>query len=1262
MSQDFYRALEERFRASREEILRRLGVYRPFLDALRTLRAQPRAFDIGCGRGEWIEWLVEQGFQAQGVDLDDSMLAACHERGLDVRNRDALETLKAAQDASFELVSAFHVVEHLPFDYLRDLLAEAHRVLAPGGLIILETPNSENLVVGTNNFYFDPTHERPVPALFLDFLCDYSGFGRRNVLRLQEDPALHNANAEIGLWQVLYGVSPDYAVVAQKGTSAPEIAAAFDTLFAQRTGFDLPALANRHDEAQRHVRREVDDTLRSQSERIEQLTRAIGVMQANHEREIAELRARVNGDLRAELRAEIRGELDVLPHRWLRWMRRTERVAVKLRHLDRPGFKHLVARSLRPPVSALAGWTERSPGAQRFLSRTGKGMPSVARRVSHYVDVIRNLDTGLAKDNEVIVPVDLSAASSGYSERTIYIARQLVRRALPGNTTRTDNARPRLAYVSPLLPLRTGIADYSGELLPQLANHYDIDVVVAQECIEDAWVNAHGIAVRNADWLREHAAEFDAVLYHVGNSGFHTWIASLLADVPGTVVLHDFYLSGLIWAQDVEPGLEGTKWRELYYAHGNEAIIALRKAVDEGEVAFRYPFNRRILEQANGVIVHSPVSFRLAEQWLGTRVAADWALVPHLRVPPELVDTRAARAELGIASDAFVVCSFGELGVTKLNDRLLEAWIDSALSADPRALLVFVGQLGETPYGEALRQRIAESGRESQIRITGWADLPTFRGYLAAADVGVQLRTLSRGETSGTVLDCMNHGLPTIVNANGSMADLPDDAVLKLRDDFDSSELVAALEHLHKDEQARNALGQRALAAVRERHDPARCAEGYREALERFSARSRRLAEQAAGLPARASAREVFLEADRIEQTLPAPLRQPQLLLDITATHAHDRNTGIERVARALTVALLENPPAGYRVEPVYLQEHEGAWHYRYASAYTAKLFDIPSCIPDSGIDVRDGDRLIALDISGDAFVHAMRHGLFDRMRASGVHCRVLVHDLLPITRPSLFPDRAKQHFDAWLNAVLRLDGAVCVTQTVAEELRAWIRRSARWREGAFAIDYSHHGADLVNSAPTCGMPESAEQLFSALRARPSVLMVGTIEPRKNHEQALSAFEQLWARGADINLVIVGREGWTALPDNERRGIPALVERLRNHPQRNGRLFWLDDVSDECLEQLYGLCNGLLACSEDEGFGLPLIEAAQHGMPILARDIPVFREVAGEHAAFFQADSAGPLADALERWVADGFVPESSAMQWLSWRRSAEVLSSIILR
>ncbi len=245
MSESFYRAFEERHRGSRELIKSRLRVYLPFVEPLLGLHSDVPAVDLGCGRGEWLELLKEAGFDAQGVDLDEGMLAACRGLRLDVQARDAIDFLKELPPLSQVIVSGFHIAEHIPFADLQTLVQEALRVLRPGGLLILETPNPENILVGSSNFYLDPTHQRPIPPQLLSFLPEHYGFEKVKLLRLQEPTAL--ASKVPTLLDVLGGVSPDYAVVAQKG-SVPEQMRLFDKAFDQCYGLTLEVLAQRYEE------------------------------------------------------------------------------------------------------------------------------------------------------------------------------------------------------------------------------------------------------------------------------------------------------------------------------------------------------------------------------------------------------------------------------------------------------------------------------------------------------------------------------------------------------------------------------------------------------------------------------------------------------------------------------------------------------------------------------------------------------------------------------------------------------------------------------------------------------------------------------------------------------------------------------------------------------------------------------------------------------------------------------------------------------
>lgn len=209
-NKDFYRAFEDKFRGSKVEIKNRLKVYLPFAKALSKKYPKKIAIDLGCGRGEMVELLIENKIPAKGVDINRNMLDSQH-----TIKSDLLTYLKRQRKESAIMISAIHVVEHLPFDKLQKMVCESLRVLVPGGILIMETPNPENLTVGSHFFYLDPTHLKPIPPGLLAFIPEYYGFKTIKLLRLQERSNIKRQK-EVKLLDVFQGVSPDYAVLSQK--------------------------------------------------------------------------------------------------------------------------------------------------------------------------------------------------------------------------------------------------------------------------------------------------------------------------------------------------------------------------------------------------------------------------------------------------------------------------------------------------------------------------------------------------------------------------------------------------------------------------------------------------------------------------------------------------------------------------------------------------------------------------------------------------------------------------------------------------------------------------------------------------------------------------------------------------------------------------------------------------------------------------------------------------------------------------------------
>jgi glycosyltransferase involved in cell wall biosynthesis len=338
----------------------------------------------------------------------------------------------------------------------------------------------------------------------------------------------------------------------------------------------------------------------------------------------------------------------------------------------------------------------------------------------------------------------------------------------------------------------------------------------------------------------------------------------------------------------------------------------------------------------------------------------------------------------------------------------------------------------------------------------------------------------------------------------------------------------------------------------------------------------------------------------------------PRLFVDVSEIIRHDAGTGIQRVVRAIWSQLAQRDGRGFELVPVYATEAHG-----YCRAPADFLLGSRES-RRAPIQVNSGDKFLGLDLA--AHLLPKYASQVRSWREEGASLHVVVYDLLPLLRPEWFTSAAVRHFRRWVLLLAReADQAICISNAVAQELRRQLNGLPPERPQVTSIPL---GCDIAASLPSAGMRADVAQVVADMRARPTILMVGTIEPRKGYDAALAAFEYLWqTRREDApDFVIVGKAGWKTA---------ALQTQIRQHPEYGRRFRWLTGVSDEGLCRLYESCSAFLITSHGEGFGLPLLEAAKHGCPTLARDLPVFREQCLPNVSYFSADDPQALGEAI---------------------------------
>jgi len=388
--------------------------------------------------------------------------------------------------------------------------------------------------------------------------------------------------------------------------------------------------------------------------------------------------------------------------------------------------------------------------------------------------------------------------------------------------------------------------------------------------------------------------------------------------------------------------------------------------------------------------------------------------------------------------------------------------------------------------------------------------------------------------------------------------------------------------------------------------------------------------------------RNAWLLRNRNTLAIPHSRPRPRLLIDVSVISQRDAQTGIQRVVRALWSEITGGPSADFDIVPVFASSRHG-----YCEAPSDFLNDCPLAESLAPVTVRAGDIFLGLDLSAQ-FIPAYRQQL-RRWRAAGVRINVVAYDLLPLMRPDFFLPRTVANFKRWFATVARVsDQIFCISRQVARDVREHLPGIQQSDGRRPAVRHLAIGADMSASRPSTGVTEELARLLDRMRFRPTILLVGTVEPRKGYCVALAAFDHLWRNfdGEAPDMVIAGKPGWKARN---------LQRQLREHPEHGRRLHWVSTVSDEGLCRLYEACRGLLMTSHAEGFGLPLLEAASHRRYALARDLPVFREHNLANVIFFEDDEPRILGEAILQLARRGSrdCPSSTLP---TWSQSAEQL------
>lgn len=538
---------------------------------------------------------------------------------------------------------------------------------------------------------------------------------------------------------------------------------------------------------------------------------------------------------------------------------------------------------------------------------------------------------------------------------------------------------PSLAVVSPLPPSKTGVADYMAEIIPNLSTLYQITIVTPQQEIELP-VELKKVKVISLEEFRKNPSNFQRVLYQIGNSEFHIEMLSLLKEIPGVIVLHDFYLSGIYNFIDEQVKDEEIFLHHLFTSHGYRGL-AFHKKYGRGASILEYPCNYEALKNSIGIIVHSKHSLSLSFCY-GKETAKKFefiAMPKSLSINIGKLDLSSKKNEV---QKNYRVCVFGIVEKTKQIERIIKCWLRSSLSKNSSCMLYFVGEISEK-YLTELTDKYLCGNRHVNIHFTNRLESEKYNEFLQIADLAIQLRADSRGETSKSLLDCLSQGIPTIINANGSLNEIPEDICIKLPDIFTEEQLIYAIETIYTDGEKRKLISSRSKEWVGMEHNPDLILPKMKDAIERFysSAPLKSYKTFLANLEKsqlKLNKQDISSSSHCIFQNRTINSRK-RIYIDISSEHTNSFQHLKRSKLISFIFSLVQLQQNDYFIEPIYFEK--SSKRYKYARKFMLSLIQFEEeFLEDDYIEPKINDILLTTkinkqsDIDQDYWFKQYRH------------------------------------------------------------------------------------------------------------------------------------------------------------------------------------------------------------------------------------------------------------------------------------------------